>query len=393
MFSIFTIYISLLPISAETQPILPLALSILILFNNFYFRNQISKDIIIAISLILVLTVYYIFGKFGFGDGSLITYLKYIVGPLIYISIRNNILHLNYKFVSFIVFIFFILFILLHFNLFQNIQGLIIERSLHSFDIGRFSLLTNEPSYFAYFLIIILVYVDLSYYNRIISLKQYNLLRFTIIFIAFNIKSGLVYLIIIIYFLSIFLFYRLKKKIYFLTITFIILISLLTFDLGRPTVILDNIWLLINGKTDINSLIFKYETSGSTRVILNYLAFFNIFDNPFGSGLGSFLGTLQNTNDVFGSDIINHEVLKNKTTDEAQTYLANLFNDIGIFAFLMIYLIFINNKSSFNSSEKRIKCFIAMCLIILLIFQCQITNPIPWILIAILKEKNLYINR
>ncbi|KOR31927.1 hypothetical protein TI05_10485 [Achromatium sp. WMS3] len=388
LLSIFTIHISFIPIAAETQPILPLGISLVVLFflNKFYVQNRVSKDILYSWLLVAILSIYFIIGKFGFGDGSIITYIKYIIGPLIYIAIRKSILNINYKYIIGIVGAFFTLYLLLQFDIFQNIHALLISRSYNTFEIGRMSLLTPEPSYFAHFLILILIYIDLSYKNKIISLKKYNLLRIIMLFIALNVKSDLVFCIVLLYFLSYYPSLKLNKKIFLLFIIGIILVAIINLDFGRLSLILNTIWLLVVGNISLVDVFFIYETSGSTRIIVNYLALANIFDNPMGSGLGSFLETLQNAGTVFGNDLTSHEVLKSKTTDEAQTYFVNLVNDIGVFAFLMLLIVFSNNKKASTGNEQRIKYFIWLSLIVLLLFQCQVSNPIPWILIAILKD-------
>ena len=144
--------------------------------------------------------------------------------------------------------------------------------------------------------------------------------------------------------------------------------------------------LVKKGDFDLVSFLFTQESSGGTRIIVNFLAIASIFINPFGSGLGSFSDKIDLYSTYFGLDLSKHEVLGVDLINKIypQTYFANLCNDIGLFSMLLFPIILLNNDNSNKSFNLKRN----LCLIFLILFQSQITNPAFWYLIAISKIPN-----
>ena len=106
---------------------------------------------------------------------------------------------------------------------------------------------------------------------------------------------------------------------------------------------------------------------------INFFGFASIVQHPFGSGLGSFPSLLQGYGDYFELDLASHDVLSlaDHIKFYPQTYLANLVNDIGVFAFILIPILLVNNdNSNKNFSSKK-----GICLLLMIFFQSQITSP------------------
>jgi len=82
-----------------------------------------------------------------------------------------------------------------------------------------------------------------------------------------------------------------------------------------------------------------------------------------------------------------NEVIKNwiGSTVYAQTYFANLANDIGILSLVYLVVFFTNYKRFYTLKFRTIVFFF---LLLTTFFQSQITNPIPWIILALVKTDN-----
>lgn len=387
--SIFSIYIPLLPLSSETQPILPLLFSLIIILLNIRKVNlYIKYDVALVYLLIGIISIYFFTSllKIGYSEHPFINYIKYLIGPFIYLAIRNNIDDISFKNVRNIILFLFIVSILVHFKLFQNIHSLIIKRSQTSFAGHRINILTNEPSYFAFFFVLLLGLLDYISIRTTTSKKIINILKLLLFIMAFSTESGLVFLLILIYIFSFFLVSRFNIKILIIILGIISFFFIIKFSNNRISKILLIVKQFSHFNVSFKSLFFNIEPSGGTRVLLNYIAFKNMFHYPLGTGLGSFYHTISNTKNIFGVAIKKQEVLR-LMPHTAQTYVMNLFNDIGIFAFILPIILLVNNVKPIIKKWKLLYNFIFLSLIVMFFFQCQITNPIPWVLMALLKTK------
>jgi hypothetical protein len=104
-----------------------------------------------------------------------------------------------------------------------------------------------------------------------------------------------------------------------------------------------------------------------------------------GSGLGSFPYVYTDLAKNFNLDLSSHEVLGNSgySTIYAQTYFANLCNDVGVFSLILLFVVFVGN-SKINSQNVRRKRYFS--LFVLLFFQSQITSPAFWIILFLAKN-------
>ena len=385
-FSVFFIHFNLTPLSVETQPILPLLFAGILLF----FKIKITHDMRLMLVFILVLSCYnFIDVLLGSNYMNIIFYLKYLIGPFLYLIFRNNSQYLSKSFFNYFLYFLLIFSLLLYLNEIQYLQNIFVPGSDRSFAVDRHSLFVPEPSYFAFFFILLLIFNELFFIENKMNKMNYIFNILTIFFIGFLSYSGLVYLFAVIY-----LFIKtIEKNIWFIILGLLgIIISILIIkevDLGRPTYIINALFDFFEDKFSIEDYILYYEPSGSTRILLNYIAFSNIFDNLFGSGIGSFNHTLNNLGPYLNWLISEHEVLKDFGVNNPQTYLASLVNDIGILSLFLFIAIF--NNISIKSKEY--KFFIMLCIstiLIMFFIQGQITNPIPWLLLALIKDKMRY---
>lgn len=389
--SFFLIFLHFIPIGVETQPHISLILALVIFFSSIKSYNYVKKDIIFLYLLLVVIFIYALLQIiYQYSLSPLLELTKYFIGPIVYIAIRYSNFSISYKvFRNTLYSLIFLGFINLIFpSIYEFIFGIIIPRFSGN-QVGGvrgITILTPEPSYFVIFQIILLITIEkqLSYKHITVAERKYlNILKYLALFLSLFTKSALVLLICIIFLIP----SKINFKRFFLLILLIPIIAFLTytfFSENRLSQIINLLYdLLKEGDFNIVTFLFTQESSGGTRVIVNFLAIASIFINPFGSGLGSFSNMLGFYGAYFGLDISNHEVLGSDSINKIypQTYFANLCNDIGIFALLLFPIILVNNENSNKAYNLKRN----LCLVFMILFQSQITNPAFWYLIAISK--------
>lgn len=389
--SFFLIFFHFIPIGVETQPHISLILALAIFFTSTKSYNYVKKDIFFLCLLLAIIFVYAFLQIVNhFSISPILELTKYFIGPIIYFAIRFSNFSISYKIFRNIVYsLFFLGFINLFFpSIYEFVFGNFIPRFSGNEVAGvrGITILTPEPSYFVIFQIILLITIEkqLSYKNITVAERKYlNILKYITLFLSLFTKSALVLLVCIIFLIP----SKINFKRFFFLILVIPLITFFTytyFSENRLSHVFSLLYNLVKeGEFNIVTFLFTQESSGGTRVIVNFLAIASIFINPFGSGLGSFSNMLGFYGAYFNLDISNHEVLGSDSINKIypQTYFANLCNDIGIFAILLFPIILINNDNS-NRAFNLKRNF---CLFFMILFQSQITNPAFWYLIAISK--------
>jgi hypothetical protein len=389
--SFFLIFFHLIPINVETQPHLSFIFALLLFVTAKSTNYKFKKDILflyLLLSILLAYTCLQFLLEFSFNP--ILEFIKYLIGPIIYLAIRNNYITINFKIFRLVIFSlsFFALLNLITPNIYEFFFGRIIPRFSGNIagGIRGITILTPEPSYFAIFQIILLIIIEKQLTNltlTTVEISKLKVLKFILIVISFLTKSAFVILISFIFLLP--------KKINFIKlfkIAFIVVILLFLFynlfTENRLSQILILLYTLISeGNFDLSNFLFNQESSGGTRIIVNFLAIFSILIHPFGSGFGSFSNMISQYAVYFDLNISKHEVLGSDLLAKIypQTYFANLCNDIGIFSLLLFPVIFLNN----DNSNKGYNIKRNLCLFIMIFFQSQITNPAFWFLIAISK--------
>jgi hypothetical protein len=395
--SLFLIYFKVLPLNVETQPILTVILSLVILIRRYkdYFSNQIKiyPDELGLIFLVIILLIYTLFQYLFWSEVVVIDFIKYFIGIFLFLAIRRH-FKVNLK-VFYLVVIFLVVIGITNLvtpELYNLILGGFIPRTLDSIQDGLrgINILTPEPSYFAAFELIILNVIESQLdIENIDSRKKYlKWSKWAIILLAFLTKSA--------YVISIALVFLIPAKKYIKTgkiLKFGLIIGLLIGLVGvsflkenRLFQIFDLVYYVIkDGNIDYQKLLFEQEASGGTRIVVNFLAFSSLFIKPLGSGLGSFPYVYTDLAKNFNLDLSSHEVLGNSgySTIYAQTYFANLCNDVGVFSLILLFVVFVGN-SKINSQNVRRKRYFS--LFVLLFFQSQITSPAFWIILFLAKN-------
>jgi len=395
-FSLFMIYFKVLPLNVETQPVLTILISLLILIRGYrdYFSKQIKLylDELGLLFLVVVLLIYTLFQYIFFAEIVFIDFVKYLIGILLYLSIRRGFtidIKVFYAVVICLSGIGFLNFLFP--DIYSLVLGSFIPRTLDSVRDGLrgINILTPEPSYFAAFELILLNIIEsqLDHSHNNIQNKYLKWCKWAIILISFLTKSAYVITIALVFLIPARRFIKVGRVLKFAILAGIIVgfVGYSFLQENRLFQIFDLAYYLIrDGNIDFEKLLFEQEASGGTRIVVNFLAFSSIFFRPLGSGLGSFPLVYSDLARNFNLDLSSHEVLGNAnySTIYAQTYFANLCNDIGIFSLVLLFVVLIRN-SKFNSVNVRRKRYFS--LFVLLFFQSQITSPAFWVILFLAK--------
>lgn len=396
----FLIYVKKTPLETETQPIFIFFISIIFVF---FVKLKLTKKDLFLVLHITVLTLYIIYQMLVYRTG-IVDYITYLIGPLTYFVFLNRINNISILLLRRIIIFFFIITIVSLFKI-PVLNDILVGFS--EIFIGRtgwgegssfrgVSLLTPEPSYFAFFLILLISLLDIKVkveYPK--SYKKYWILLF---FIALATKSALVFFYLITYLigkqLSKYTFNKIKQwfnvKNTLLVCSLVIIITLPFIFLkeSRPVQVVENVSKSIS-EGDTFELLFR-ESSGSTRFIVNTLGVISVNVKPFGWGIGEFKNNFyEAAPKSFKKIILRHEVLKvfhnKKRPLKTQTYFTNLVGDIGLFSIPLLLFILISFFRAKGETKSGIKWTI---LLMLIIVQGQISNPVIWILLAIMNSKD-----
>ena len=392
LFGIFTIYIHLLPIEAETFP------ALMLLFTTyagilFFLKSEnylLYYDEAGALVLLIIIFCYGTVSLITDGSRIIIEVIKYSLGPLFYLYLRRRRKVICYKPLRNILLIvlFLTICVLLEIGPIISLFKMIIPRFVAIIKFRGISIFTTEPSYFSFFAMFGLVTTRYLYIKDRCSRFQYRFLLILIFILSIFTLSVYVFLTIFLFFIGI-LYYRNKM---FGLLPFIVMLIVILFSESLPysriTQMLVSTKKLIQGNITLNSYIFSYETSGTTRILLNLLAIVTIFIRPLGTGLSSFSSNILPNSESLGIDVMSHPIINRQLSKGhmyAQTYFTNLVNDIGLFSLLFLYIVFSN-----NTKQKSSVYYIALLYILFMtFFQGQITNPILWYLIVLLKKEDL----
>ncbi len=394
----FFIYIKKVPLNIETQPIIIFFLSLVFLFST---KIKLTKSTVLVWLHIALISIYAIL-QFLFFRTGIISYFTFLIGPVVYLLMVDKAKKISLLLIKAVTVFFLFWALVVQFQIPSLIEAVNLVNKIF---IGRaenmgvsglrgVTLLTPEPSYFAFPLILLIYLVDFNKDEK--GIKGLQFYRVVLFIIALMTKSALVFFYLIFYLLGRYLGqYDLAniikwvspKKIvtaFFLLIVFSL--PFVFFKESRPVQVVENVTEGLS-KGNMYNVIFS-ESSGSTRFISNFLGIASIFKAPFGWGLGEFQNNYYDAASVEVKKIIReHEVLRLNYQErrplKAQTYIANLSGDIGIFILpLLLFLII-----SFFKAKGKLKGGLKWVLpLMLLLVQGQISNPVVWILLAFMNS-------
>ena len=384
-------YFNCLNLGFETFPILTVFILFYKIVGSFYHNNKVIKyrdEKVLFIFILFIIAYFFIFFIF-LGFSNFFQLVKYLIGPLCYVFFDDFLDDVDYKIVRNVIYLIFILTLLsiVSFKPLIILLNFFIPRNSFGYGIRGISVLTPEPSYYAFFAILFYVFVEYIVMQKKCSKKQAVILHIVNSCLCLISLSFLCFLILIIFWGN--KFYHHNKFLFIMLIgigIFGIIFYFSNITNNRIGQVFNSFFRLFSKDIDIFTFLFYVEPSGSTRIIVNFLAIMNVFQHPFGTGLGTFNNHYKNTAQIFNVPIGSHEVLQ-RNADKicyAQTYFCNIFNDIGIFAIIFIVFLMTNNNKFLSIRFKRL---VVIYILFMTFFQCQITNPIYWIIILFIKKR------
>lgn len=390
-FLCFFINVKKLPIRIETQPLFIFLIS---LFFLAFIKIKIKGKDIFLVMHIAILTMYcfiqLLFFKSGFPE-----YVSYIIGPILYLAISDKANLVSVKALKFVIVFLFILGSILFLripiliDLIELFYSAFIERahSISGYNDRGIILLAPEPSYFAFPAVFLLFFLDFHIKNGKRNLIYYKILLFILIILT---KSALVFFYIGLYLLGYYILGNYKKIFQsklknIITIFILILVfPLISFENSRPSKVYNRFKSALESKQPIREFMIR-EPSGSTRILINAMAFNSLVSNPFGWGLGEFENNIHKVGEDFDYILKRHEVLKKSYLEgarfRAQTYFTNLLGDVGLLSIVFSIFIFLSFVKKIP--DQKYKSGLLMVLPFMLVFfQGQLSNPIIWFLLA-----------
>lgn len=410
-FSIIFMYIRIIPVNIETQPVFVVILIPIFIAINKMKVSIKSEDRFLIVYLIITF-IYFIVASLLGVESTIIHYFKLILGPLAYLLILKNVDLLEIRTLKSMTILLFIISFIYFFHIpiiydfINSIINLLLNRYTANYIGARgMSILTPEPSYFVYFAMLLLYSFD--FIESKLNLKENIVYKVLIYVMCIITKSALVYMFILIYLTLKYLYCNnnmkinniIKILIMGITIALFIIICTKLFNIDLSN---NRLQQIINSShyDNIFETLFYSDESSGFRFIINTIYILSIFVKPFGYGLGGMETQWSNVARLFNIDYARNGIFvytyNDYTSLPAQAYIPNVIGSIGIFSILIIIFIYKNNV--LNNSKLR-KSILIVISLFMWILQSNMFNPVFWILIGICKynnekkgEKNVTIN-
>ena len=365
----------------ETQPFFS-ALMLLFLLRNRFSQIEMIMISIIFYTLSVGLTTYLLYG------GNIIDLINYLFGPLIFVA-TPYVIKINRRLFFTIHFFLIIILILQRFdvyifsNFLDELFSKFFSRTYSHGESTPISGIAPEPSYFAQQVIFLHLLAEIGFEKKIlnISRRELNFFRILLLFYLFLTPSNSLFILILLCFLS-----MRKKYLIFFIFTIILLLSI-RFGTIRFLYLIDNV-LKLNLNDFGWDIFFHIDPSGSVRIYKNIIGYLISFESPFGVGPGNYGISWDIAFHNFNIEKfkIHHEIVDAYNSGrKSTTYLSNYGSDIGfiglLYFFGLISFFLIRLRHSIAQKSTR------NVLIFLFFFTCNITNPIPWFLLAIYKKE------
>ena len=410
--SVLFMYFRLTPLNAETQPLVILALTPIMLFASLRSGTKLSQSEKFLILFWLVLLIYGLLSFLVFKQdiSKVFLYsLRLLVMPLAYLLFLKNSHYLGPKSVKFVLFVLFAVAIIEFLrvpvlnNLLENIYNSFFDRYIFGEGSRGLCILTTEPSYFVYFAILLMFSIDyLNGLNKL-SNRQSILYRLMVILMGLMTKSAFVYLFIIIYIgQRLIRFFAKKKKISVLICLVLIVLPLVFYLMMNISIPQTNNRFLqalssIVQSVKTNGLIdtlFFADASGGFRLLINAIYILSIFMWPFGTGYGGLTERWLSVANSFHIDVTQNGHFLYTTgldaTLDAQAYIPNLIGTIGVF--VVFFLLFLYTGNFQRNRWLRYSILFVVSLFFWFL-QSNFFNPVFWIVIGIAKNNKILIRR
>lgn len=392
---LLTMYMGFLPIDVETVPFLTLGFFVVTILLSMYERKNISQFEMYTLFFMFLIVFAGFVSVFINGNQAYIYIFKYLIGPVCFLAAYREGRGISLLTLSVMVLLM-VFYVVSAVLISEPLVGSILNIN-GRYLIGRFSILASEPSYYVFYfvlLIVLLDYIKSESYLTPGKLRFLLVLKALLCLMAFLSGSAYVYGMLAIYLICYAYYYTKGMLLYRFFLVFLLCLLFIVFlSFGGDTRfyhIINVLLGLVSGDTALNSVLYTQEVSGSTRFILSYMAFSIPFSvNVFGLGFGGFSENWSLLANLTSIDINAHGVLGLGRNFSPQTYLTSFVADAGLFAVFIMPFFFISNVRSRDLTRIGLvaKNYMLISVLIFMLFQCQISNPIPWLLAAYLKKK------
>ena len=383
-----SVFIPLLPVNIETQPVLFIAGAVLCFWHN----SQRSKQLLLFVTAFLCMVTCSAIYNFGFyGSSAIIDWTKFSL-PVIFFYLANKVTppHRAVQYaVAFLHIVLLILFLSGKATILESIFG----RYLADPNATRgFSFLAYEPSYAATYLYTLSVCANRTYINQNLSKRiWFPQTVFIVCLLATKSLLGLIFIVILLYE---FFDFSLRKLVKFVPVSFLLFSAFAYFNSNENSRF--NEFFIAISTLDSQDLVVALsiaEPSGTTRLIGNWFAIAYGLESVTGFGTGSFGTTwgiinLQKNNTL----VLDHLLLGQFIADgnsTPQAWSGGISFEFGlaglVFATFFFYLIVSRVRSEGAVREKAIRVILMYCGVVFFL-QSQISNPIYCYTLLILAQ-------
>jgi hypothetical protein len=382
--AVSTVFISLLPINIETQPIVA-CLLILIRYRDILVES-ITGDLASRLMAVLSLTIilYACFGFYFYGVDSIMHLIKLMIPILFYLAIKGISFNISKFAIYSMVFVHLVILFLIMVG-YAGALKIVFSRYAYAAggELGSgISFLSQEPGYAGMYIFAIIVSI---WCGSFLANKRALCLFFILLLILTKSVFSFIFAILAVYMIFG------KRSLYVFGVSLPVLFLVLLPDDGR-------VMLLFNAlqHIDMNNFlisIVSIEPSGTTRLLKNIPSAYYGLLSIWGYGLGSFsdeFSKIVQSIELFKHQAILSDVYYGMSAKiSPDSFLSLLIFEMGWVSFLYIFAIIITLKSCRYNKEIF---YVAICTAVLFSLQSQISNPILLYLL-VLMSKHAQLNR
>lgn len=369
-------YVSIYPLNTDIQPLVGIVSFTIILFLGYYKRLKVQN---IDIFFFLI-TIYSLLSFGNNSDYQLRKTIGLFFAFLIYLSAKNVKQYFSFKVFYYSVWIYFLgALVQIFANGIFNIIMIHFVRAIKTDMSTRgITVFCTEPSFVAWmgiFFIFILFFFKKNYSQSIPKYKLYIVLSISIFLIVAS-KSGTGILVGISFLiLYIFLKFKFLPKIILGSIFSLMLVLFVNSNIhdGRGAALLKKVITSPN--------LILYDSSAAVRFSQFYIGTLSLFENPLGTGSGSFTTTAKKIYKKYDLDNIIPKISQKRVKQElssAVSTFAKYTIEMGDIFIIFIIIMFVS---------VNINIFIFLYIIFSIVFSFPIVFPPIWLLFAIYNRR------
>jgi hypothetical protein len=388
-------FVQVIPIDVETQPVLTVAAASAVLLATNGRYGPVSSDLLGVYALIALLGIYCVIGV-AQDESTLLEFAKYIIGPLTYLAYRRRTHLVSKEYVVCAVATLGVTGVVLVLapGLAEAVYARVLPRgvaSLASEGSRGLPILVPEPSYFAFFAVLVSAYVEALWIRGEVTRRvRWAATAITVVLCALT-RSALVLMYVGCLYAPMIAVARTRTKIRMGVVATAAAVMAATVAPDNRVFEVARAFANVDYDTTPNILLVLCfaDPSGGTRILMNIIGFAGMFIRPLGYGLGGFSSAWVSIAEQLELPIESHEVASGVIGAgdvRAQALMPNLATDIGVGSLLLVFIVVAGTKLSRDPAARGLQCGLIVVTVLMFVLQGQITNPIPWVLLALAKD-------